>query len=478
MYVVQGISPPGRTLKINDPDLHTLKTALLERVYYHKEDGLYVEPFQPSLQVISTQLRSFKKQLLSKVGRVSSVSPEEFSQMYTGRKRTIYDKAVETYNTIGVTRNDAVSTCFVKCEKVPANKSPRCIQPRTPVYNVGVGRYLKPAEHRLYKAIQRVFDSPTPVVVKGFNAVVSAGIILEKFEQFDNCVALGLDASRFDQHVSANMLKWEHSIYNSLFNSPELRKLLKWQVNNKGRGYCDDGSLKYSVEGRRFSGDMNTALGNCIIMCGLIFAYSEFRGIKCNLANNGDDCIVFMESKDLKQFQEGLDEWFHNMGFIMTSEEPVYEVGKIEFCQCRPVLGSNGYIMCRNFDKSREKDSMCLLDIQAESSARKWLGAVGECGLALTSGIPVMQELYAAYYRNGISSNITRSVGWTCGMTFMSRGLNPRYESVTMDARIAFYNSFGVTPDEQVALEDYYREWNYTHEKSYENLEHIECAPY
>lgn len=478
MFVIQGISPPGRTLKVNDPDLHTLKTALLERVYYHKVNGRYAEPFQPKFSHVRKTLMEFKIGVLRSTGRVSCVSPEEFAQMYTGRKRAIYDRAVTAYNTVGVTRNDATSDCFVKCEKVPANKSPRCIQPRSPVYNVGVGRYLKPVEHRLYKAIQRTFNSNSPVVVKGFNAAVSASILHEKFSEFDNCVALGLDASRFDQHVSKNMLEWEHSIYNDMFRSPELRKLLKWQVNNKGRGFCPDGSLRYKVEGRRFSGDMNTALGNCLIMCGLIYSYARERGISINLANNGDDCVVFMESRCLSDFTEGLDEWFHRMGFVMTSEEPVYEFGKIEFCQCRPVLGNDGFIMCRNLDKSREKDSICLLDIKAETSARKWLGAVGECGLALTSGIPVMQEMYQAYYRNGLSSNITKSVGWSCGMTFMARGLQPRYTNITSDARVAFYTSFGITPDEQVALEEYYREWNYTHKTSHESLEHIECAPY
>jgi len=104
--------------------------------------------------------------------------------------------------------------------------------------------------------------------------------------------------------------------------------------------------------------------------------------------------------------------------------------------------------------------------------------AVGECGLALTAGIPVMQEMYQAYVRNGIKSNMKSSVGWSCGMTYMSQGLNARYTTVSDASRESFYYSFGITPDEQVALEEYYRNWNYTHSKSYEDLEHIECAPF
>jgi len=223
MFVINGISDDCRTLKINDPNLNTLKTALLERVFYHKVDEVYELIEEPEERHVFRTLRSFRRQLVTKMGISSPVSPEQFAEMYTGRKRTIYDQAVVDYTTHGVRRKDAYSDSFVKCEKVPSNKAPRCIQPRRPVYNVGVGRYLKPIEHRIYQAIQFVFGSETPVVVKGFNAVQTADILLKKFNRFEKPVALGLDASRFDQHVSPQMLKWEHSVYNSIFQSPELR---------------------------------------------------------------------------------------------------------------------------------------------------------------------------------------------------------------------------------------------------------------
>ena len=309
----------------------------------------------PDEGVVRDRLRQFRTLLLQKVGSATPVSPEEFAQMYTGRKRTIYDAAVVNYTEYGVRRSDAYSDSFVKCEKVPANKAPRCIQPRRPVYNVGVGQYLKPVEHRLYKGVQKVFESSTPVVVKGFNAVQTADIIRQKFESFDRCAAVGLDASRFDQHVSAAMLRWEHSIYNGMFNDPQLAEWLTWQIDNVGFGNCDDGWLKYRVTGKRFSGDMNTALGNCLIMCAMIFAYARDRGVKVDLANNGDDCVVFMGAEDEHRFSQGLDDWFDEMGFVMTKEPTVFDLHQIEFCQCKPVIGAHGLVMCRNFDKARSE---------------------------------------------------------------------------------------------------------------------------
>lgn len=460
MFVVNGIAGGERTLKLNDPDLDTLATALLERVFYHQVDGVYQPVHEPCEKNVFRKLRKFRLSLLQKLGSASPVSPEQFAEMYEGRKRRIYDQAVEDFTTYGVRRSDAYSDSFVKCEKVPANKAPRCIQPRRPVYNVGVGMYIKPVEHRIYKQIQRVFESETPVVVKGFNAVQTADIISKKFNRFTRCVAIGLDASRFDQHVSAAMLKWEHSIYNGMFNDPKLARLLKWQIDNVGFGRCDDGWLQYKVKGKRFSGDMNTALGNCLIMCAMIYAYSQDRGVTIDLANNGDDCVVFMEAEDEQRFSAGLDDWFYDMGFVMTKEAPVFNLHEIEFCQCKPVVGSHGLVMCRNFERAREKDTMCMFDISTPSAMKKWLGAVGECGLALTSGVPILQEMYTAYMRSGVPSKLTKSVGWECGMTIMAKNLPCRWEPVSEDARYIFYLAFGVTPDEQISLEEYYSTWS------------------
>jgi len=462
MFVMNGISGDCRTLKINDPDLNTLNTALLERVFFHNVDGQYRLIEDPDERAVFGKLRNFRRSLVSILGISSPVSPEQFAEMYTGRKRTIYDQAVVDFTTHGVRRRDAYSDSFVKCEKVPSNKAPRCIQPRRPVYNVAVGRYLKPVEHQIYSAIQKVFGSETPVVVKGFNAVQTADILQKKFCRFEKPVCLGLDASRFDQHVSQQMLKWEHSIYNSMFQSPELRKLLRWQIDNVGFGRCDDGWLEYKVKGKRFSGDMNTALGNCLIMCAMVYSYAKERGVDIELANNGDDCVVFMEAEHLNKFSHELDEWFEDVGFVMTKEAPVYNLHEVEFCQCKPVFGAHGLVMCRGFEKAREKDSICMFDISNPAAASKWMGAVGECGLALTSGVPVFQEMYNAFVRHGAPSKLTQSVGWQSGMTMMSKGLHARYEDVTDNARYSFYIAFGITPDEQVALESYYQQWKPT----------------
>lgn len=125
MFILNGVSGEQRTLKINDPDLNTLNTALLERVYYHNVDGEYKLVEDPDERVVNSKLRSFRRSLVTWLGSSSPVSPEQFAEMYTGRKRTIYDQAVVDFTTHGVRRRDAYSDSFVKCEKVPSNKADR-----------------------------------------------------------------------------------------------------------------------------------------------------------------------------------------------------------------------------------------------------------------------------------------------------------------------------------------------------------------
>lgn len=89
--------------------------------------------------------------------------------------------------------------------------------------------------------------------------------------------------------------------------------------------------VKYSVQGTRASGDMNTSSGNCFTMVGMIHAYCVSHGLKYRLANNGDDCVLIIEKEDLPRTQN-LVNWFAGMGFTMESEGSVSEFEHIKFC--------------------------------------------------------------------------------------------------------------------------------------------------
>jgi hypothetical protein len=198
------------------------------------------------------------------------------------------------------------------------------------------------------------------------------------------------------------------------------------------------------------------------------------------LANNGDDAVVIMDLKHLKSFSSGITEWFLKLGFRMVVESPVYSLEEIEFCQMHPVCVEGEYRMVRNFNTAREKDSICLLKIEKDTDWYKWLQTVGECGLALTSGVPVVQSYYAAMCRSGLPSRMKDAVIMQSGMAMLSRGMEVKYSVVQDDTRLSFYKAFGVTPCEQVALEKYYDALHiqFGGIEAVDNLEEIDSAPF
>lgn len=453
-YVQLTNMSPDMGLGIFNGDINTVATALLERMYYCKVGGVFMAP-PPVRGGALKNLKKFRNRVVRNVRVPSVLTLQEVVDKYTGRKHTIYSNTLSDLQQTPLRRQDGYSIAFVKVEKGKPTKAPRGIQPRTTRYNLVLGKYIKACEEKIYQAIAKVFgDGPT--VMKGYNIQQVGRIIAGKWNSFKDPVAVGLDAVKFDMHVSAEMLEYEHGFYKMLFpKSDELSTILTWQINNRGFAYAKDGRLSYTVKGRRFSGDMNTALGNCIIMCSLIWTLAKERGINVKLVNNGDDCVVFMEREDLSKFTHGLNSWFLQYGFRMTVEVPCYELEHIEFCQMHPVSTPNGVTMVRNVHTALAKDTMTVLPIRNGKAASTWLKAIGEAGMALTPGIPVVQSFYAFCNRQAQSSGkLHNAVAMQTGMKLLSRGLEPKWEDVHPDTRYSFFKAFDITPDEQTAYEE------------------------
>lgn len=413
------------------------------------------------LEDVDRVLRGFKTAVNAHLGVHRRRTAQEFLGCYNGRRQGVYARAVESLETVPVHRRDfEINNAFVKAEKInftsKGDPAPRVIQPRNPRYNVEVGRYLKFLEHPVYQAIERVFGSPT--VMKGYNAAQTAEVILTKWGSFRDPVAVGLDASRFDQHVRPEMLRWEHSLYLDCFIGQErdhLAWLLEGQIWNRCTLRASDGVIKYSVHGSRMSGDMNTALGNCVIMCGLLWGLQQKLGFHMTFVNNGDDCVAFMEREHLAAFQAAVQDYFLRFGFTMKVEEPAFIPEQIEFCQARPVYDGAGWTMVRNVHTILSKDGVCTVkDYAFTTLARSWLGSVGECGLAMYGGMPVLQAFYQAFLRNGCTDRDLAIVAET-GMAHLARGMHRSCGVVGDETRVSFWRAFGITPTQQREIEEY-----------------------
>jgi hypothetical protein len=435
-----------------------MKRGIFERVFFAKGESGLGPPLYP-LQGRVKKLNEFRNKVLGKLP--PSTTPDaldDYPLRYKGRKRTKAQNAVDSLKVSPLSRKDSFLSTFLKAEKInftaKPDPAPRIIQPRMPRYNVSVGRYLKPMEKPLYKAVAKVFGSTT--ICKGLNAKQRGTLLYKKWNRFRRPVAIGLDASRFDQHVSDQLLRYEHSFYNRHFKCPELKKLLDWQVVNKGFGRTEDGNVKYTVTGCRMSGDMNTALGNCILMCGMIWTYMKDIGVKkYELMNDGDDCVLIVEDRDLSKL-DGASDWFKDFGFRMKREPDVRVLEQVEFCQCQPIRDGDSYLMVRIPKIAVSKDLITFKSLKTPRDYDFLRAAISDCGMSLCRGVPVMEAFYEALGR-GVERKRWKEQPVETGMQYMAYGMDRANCTITPEVRCSFYFAFGLSPDEQVAIEEYYR---------------------
>lgn len=444
---------------IHDSNLTNVKRGLVERVFRVKDkDGLLKAPPLPNDMVFKTRLRAVRS-YLADFPKMKPLPLHSTLNLWHGSKLKVYQRAYDSLLVKSLTRSDAWLKTFVKCEKIDADKedpAPRIIQPRNPRYNLCLARFLKHNEHEYYSRIDRMFDRDgigDKTIFKGLNAVTAAEHLRKKTTRFNSPVFVGLDASRFDQHVSRTALEWEHSIYTDSmsYGVEELQSLLSWQRHNIGVAYLPEGKIKYETEGVRASGDINTSLGNCLLMSSMVYSYCRSKNLrKFSLANNGDDCVLIVEKHNLSTLDD-LPQWFLEMGFSMKVEKPVYDLSQVEFCQTNVVIGDQTSLCVRNPRTVLSKDLHSTHSFQ-HGEYLEWLSSVGECGRNSSFGVPVLQAFYNKMPTLQLKSKrILYALEQKMKYTIRG-GVAPSVE-IDDTMRHSFWKAFGITPDCQIALE-------------------------
>lgn len=460
---------------IHNNSVSNLSRAINERVYKSVQDGELRNTIKPKPGFLITALSGFIATLKTHLPRLRPLTTLQFLERYSGRKRARYERAADSLGCRPVERRDADLKSFVKAEKINlTNKSdpcPRLIQPREPRYNVPLGRFIAHGEKPLYKSIDKVFGYP--VVMKGKDALQTAACLRRDWEAFTDPVAISTDFSRFDQHVSADALKEEHKVWmhmcpSSLPDGTKLSTLLNWQLSGRGYARCDDGNVRYTVDGCRMSGDLNTSSGNIMLACSLMYAFLITRGVAFRLANNGDDCVIFCNRGDCAQLLDGIDAWFRNAGFTLVAEEVVDVFEQIEFCQARPVLTGNGWLMVRNPHTSIAKDLTSLCKISDEKICSAWMNAVGTGGNFLTIGVPVVNAFYTQFPRSGTQVHLQELERLRdSGLMRMRGEMDLAPAEISPETRYSFWKAFGLLPDEQLELEERFASNKFKHNEPF-----------
>ena len=451
---------PRNVFHTYNNSIDTVVRAIKERVYYipnpDKTGFVPVPEIDPA--VFEVKLETFKRAFKAELFHAQPWSREKFSGTYTAQKLQRYLIATEKLNREGLRRRDGWWKTFLKFEAYSftdkTDPAPRGINPRHDKYLVELGRYLKPIEKRIYKAINKIFGFVA--IFKCLNNEERGKLFSEYWDEFKDPAAIPADASRFEQSVSEGALKYEHSFYNMIHRDELLRTLLSWQIENVGVAFAPDGKAKFRVRGIRGSGDFNTGLGNNLLSAAMAYCCMEDLGItKYRVAMDGDDLVFIIERHDLEKMSKAKC-WYDELGFRMKFENPVFELEHVDFCQCRPVRVDGKYIMVRHYRRALAKDAICRKPLSSKKLYQKWLAAVGSGGVAMNGGVPVMQAYYQCFLRASGGAKPLLGDPVMRDWEHKVKNMNREVQEIKPDTRCSYWKATGITPCEQLCIEKYY----------------------
>lgn len=443
----------GEEWGVHNNSCSNIERALIERVFTVKgEEGLQVVPPQPKPGAVKRLLGKFRKQLLHYAGRVQPLSTDQFVLTYVGKKRALYQRAAESLDLLPLRKQDAYIGAFIKDEKTNLTRKddpcPRIIQPRSPRFNVEIGKHLKPMEKTIFNAIAMVFGSTT--VMKGLNADQRGTELAQKWAKFNKPVALLLDATRFDQHCNRQIIDWEHDIEEKItLDREDLKRLNAMRRVNTCFARAHDGGFKYTLNGGRMSGDMDTAMANCLTMCAMTWSFMKEGDYgKFEYMNDGDDGVLIFEEEVLERVLVDYQDYFLGCGFQMKLDGVAHTMEDIEFCQARPIFDGHRWRFVRDPRICIGKDCLTITSLTDCDTLDQKRNAIGWCGMSLAGDMPI----FCALYRTFISRN-QPPLEYTTGMQFLARGMTPTEAPVTIESRLSFWAAYDISPDDQIAVE-------------------------
>lgn len=290
------------------------------------------------------------------------------------------------------------------------------------------------------------------IFLKGHDKYVTASIMKASWDSYSRPVCVSFDASNFDATVSLELLREEALDYKGVLVDPEVQYHLDNidRCMQKNKGSTANG-LKFEGDGSRASGEFRTSDGNCRHNEKVLRAYCALRGLDIyHVHVNGDDSLIFMEyddfiSTDFVNPKHFVDFKHYNM--TIKLESVAYEFESIGFCQTKPVLIDDTWLLVR------EPHRLLARSAYVQQDYRNWgryLSSLGLCELACSPGVPVLQQFgLMLLHRSGLSRPLgAMHKHRTVDMPDIS------IKPVSMSSRISFERAFGITVEDQYAMEN------------------------
>ena len=391
------------------------------------------------------------------VGKVDLKSRSQVVNSYAGRWRRRYYAAYVSLKRNPLNRKDFTIQMFVKDDKENGapEKAPRCIQYRNPRGALAMGQFTHAVEAEVYKAVDQF---GTRIFGKGLNLHDLADDLNRKRKLFSNPVYLMLDASKFDSCVDVKMLKLMTWYYKTLVKAQDKSYIQwLWSKTYVNKGFTKHG-VRYKTWGTRMSGDMDTGLGNSLIMYACICEFLKQSQIsKYAMSVNGDDSVIVIESKDLHLAKAGMTIW-RDFGFNMKFDFTT-DFNQVEYCQSKPLLTDYGWVMARNPVRllSRIGFNNTMIPRRRVNDYMYTLG-LGE--QAASYGVPIGWAIGAklsGYHGKVLALSRKKYLSYTKQRHWMKG-----YREPSMEVRHRYETVWGISVSEQLDIESFkFKDYNF-----------------
>jgi hypothetical protein len=205
------------------------------------------------------------------------------------------------------------------------------------------------------------------------------------------------------------------------------------------------------------SGDMNTALGNCVLMICMMAAAMKEMGInpsEWRMADDGEDWCIMVEEERAKLVQARLPEIFLGYGHDLKVEGVARTLEKVVLCGASPIRVGGKRVMVTKPGRAIGK-SRVMVKVYSKRFLPAYVATVGQCMLAVNSGVPVLQAHAMALRR--ANDKLLRYLPGS--YLYRLAGIDvddARACPVTLEARLDFAVSFGVGVTTQLELEAWF----------------------
>lgn len=367
---------------------------------------------------------------------------------YTTGRRNILRAARTRAELTGLSRAHARIQAFLKFEKLTSEGDPRVIQPTTDEYLTMLGPLIKPVDKSL--SLSRY------EFTKGLSYKQLGRLFASHLRHYVDPVVISVDYSRFDAHVSADLLAVEHYLYCLVTDDEQLATMLAWQVNTAGKTRS---GFEYFRSGGRCSGHPNTSCGNAVLNLLMHRVVLYGLGIRASVFVNGDDALLIVERADAQAWSANL-----YIPFGMSLEGTVSEPDWAEYCSGRFMPYGDGYLFVRDLPKALFKLPWALKKVTA-AEAKLRRHDVLHAELSQQPCVPLFTA-FCSYYHNREPCRVpdVRVLSW-----HMQELDTTEIEilPIRAESREWFHRVYGVEPQAQVQAEAEILSTGWSRELSY-----------